>query len=600
MHGHFRSFAGAIALSLAPMLVAGGLDTPAAWASPLPVSGLVLSALDAGYVGATWTVSTSTAASRVCYAVTTPPASPADAGATCSDILANSSTWSFAGTAGTTYGVSAFSYDTGTAEYGPPVSATITATDRPPLAPVNLRTEPLSQWTTSKGWDWRSIGVGWSENPTNKLTWDYLVSWAPGLTTPGVPPADAAHASRESEFVIQSLQANRVYTIAVRVRDSAGQVGPPAVVRATTRQPGVWVADDNHTRSAIVETTSPIYSGMALTEGAALLQPDGTVRIALVCCATGPDNGRIVIMSRAVRTGWGTAKFGRLYVHSPLIAQGPGILVVAWTSPNGVYYWIRTSRWTAIPVLVSGTSGDTVVGLATDSRHRVHLLLRHAAGAAQGLYYVTIVGTRIYRALVPSSHGADSGLLARDPASDRIVVVLRRSSATDEIIKVKTIASSATTVGSLPWWLRDTNGSVSWQPTQIAAFGNRITLGLQRLTSSGSRLADGPYVIDGTAKSHHAPVRVAGTTRVDTGLTVSAPAAGRVVLSWQRHNAYWNPDRLGIWLSTRVYRASSGRWAFTSPRHWTRSAYDRPLGAFADARGHLYALYIRDRRDVRQ
>ena len=141
---------------------------------------------------------------------------------------------------------------------------------------------------------------------------------------------------------------------------------------------------------------------------------------------------------------------------------------------------------------------------------------------------------------------------------------------------------------------------MQWTPTQVAAYGGRITVGVQRATARGSRLADGPYVIDGTSTTHHGLARVAGSGRYDVGLTVSMPSATKAVLSWQRRDAWWNASRLGVWVSTRYASGSVAVWRFTAPSRWSRSAYDVPLGAFADARGHVYAVYVRDSADVRQ
>lgn len=556
--------------ALVPVVV----STPEAWASPRPVSNLELTTQN-GQVYVDWTPSPDTSSANVCEAPDAPPSAPTAAGATCSGVLTQTA-WSFSGKAGLTYGVTVFSYDAAASAYGPAVSKTVVAQDSVPFPPKAIWSRSMSA---------QSMQVLWTDDQRNTDTKDFLLSWNPGL---GTPAAEGAWVRRVSDAGVGDLVSGVVYTFAVRTRDFGGNVSAPILLRASTRTPCAWLADDAQPSGAHrVRCLVPGQYNGWFKQAAATLPSDGVVRVAAIAAWDA-----ILVLQAGVHPYSILGKTPMSNLRLPLIASAGRSVVAAWTASSGVYYW---TRGRASPA--STVRGEQALGVVLDNAGRIHLLVARTAGAGRGLYYLTVSSGRTYRSFVAGSGPADIGLLARDPATDRIVVVDRHRGTRAETIRVKVLPAAATSVGTMPTWRSNTTPSIQWRPTAVAVNGGRISLGLQHVTTSGSTASDGPYVIYGTATMHRGAVRVAGTGPVDTNLTVSMPTARKAVFSWQRHDAGWSPAKLGIWVATRNYRPA-GYWTFAGPTHWSTSAYDVPLGAFADAAGHTWVAYLTTRGDA--
>lgn len=577
---------GMAALLSVPLVISTVFAAPAALAAaPASVSNLELSSQDA-YVYVDWTASPVTPNAVVCYAVNTAPTAPTDSGATCSDVLSQPS-WQFVGTDGTVYGVSVFSYDSVTKEYGTPVSSTVKAVDPPPLPPLNVG--------TASGGDDQHITLYWSPNPANHDTREYRVIYGKGLSPTSWQTPNYTIGMSTGAW-ISPLTAGTVYTFLVQTVDAAGHVSPYAGIRAATRQPGLWLSHNN-TVGHVVQATTRGYQEVN-TDASAMVQSDGIVRSIFTS-----TYGNITVQTFSPTNDWNEP--GDLYswysgARHALIASAPRVIVAGWTANAGVYYATKTTANWAKPVRVSSNTSETLVGLAVDKARRVHLLVVRTAGTNRGLYYLTRYAGRTTRSFVAGSGPGDIGLLTRDVSTDKMVLVDRHRGAKVETVKVKVLAPTATTVGTMTTWLSTTARAVQWKPTAVAANGGRINVGMQRVTRPGSTAADGPYVVYGTATMHRSPTRVTGTSAVDSNLTVNMPTPSAAMLSWQRHNAGWSPLKLGVWVSQRTYKSATGTWSYSAPAHWTTSAYDVPVGAFKDAAGHTYVVYMTSPRDVVQ
>jgi hypothetical protein len=571
-----------VAVLSAPLVVAGLLSAPAAAATPpAPASNLQLSSED-GHVYATWTASPATSSANACYLPgDTAPATPSDSGATCSGVTTTPG-YSFSATDGQHYAVSDFSYDTNTSTYGNPVSATIVGSDTAPDAPLSPRTA---------GGGTTSLSFYWQTNPATNDLKDYLVSWSAGTATPPAPTVeDSDHVTSSTSMYISGLTSGTVYAFAVRARDLNGHVGAPSTVLATVRQPQIGLLDD--TSGSV--TASTFYYQPA--NASSTMPSAGVIRTGFT------QNNYIYAATHSASQGWYSQYIGRQTgARNAFIATGPsGFQVIAWTSNGGAYYATKAAhggKWGSVHHATS-SSADRVVGVTADNNKRVHLLILRTAGTGRGLWYVTNGSGTWTRTLIAGTGATDVGVITRDPSTNRIVLVDRHRSSTTETIRVTVIAATAKKPGTFATWLSTRNRAVQWRPSSVAAYGGAITVGVQRTTTPAST-SDGPYLLSGTAKSHRSAVRVAGTSNVDVNLLVSAPGAKRVVVNWQRRNAAWDPSKLGIWTVLRTYNAKTGVWTFATARHWTRSAYDVPAGAFRDTSGHMYVVHVTVSGDVR-
>lgn len=571
-----------LALLSAPVLLSVGLVAPTAWAAaPAPVSELSVSTQDA-VIYAEWSPSTETPYANACYLVgTTAPATPTDSGVTCSGVTSNPG-YSFRGVGGQTYSLSVFSYRTTTSEYGSAVSKTITAVDAAPKPPANLRTRPSGE---------TALSLRWSDNSANSDTKEFLVSYAAGT---GFPPDSSAHTTQSTSDYFYGLAPGTVYTFAVRVRDLGGNLSAGALIRATTREPGIWQADNTGTGGAI-GSTSLGYNYGTLTDAGSTITANDSIRAAYV-----DRFGNVKTAAFAPGPGWKDTQLARQNGPThPLVAVGrPGFAIVGWTSKGGPYYKFQSisGGWSAIKHPTSNTA-DRLVGVSSDTGNRVHLLIQRTAGTGKGLWYITNGSGSWTKQFIAGSGPNDIGLLTRDLGTNRIVIVDRHRGATTETIRVAVVKATASKVAPLATWLSTTTRSVQWKPSSVAAYGGAVTLAVQRVTSSGST-ADGPYVVYGTAALHKAPVRVAGTTARDIRTTVSMRGANKVLLSWQRVSPSWNPTQFGIWVSQRSRATSTSAWTFTAATRWTKSAYDVPSGAYMDKVGHIYLVYVTGTTDV--
>src|SRR4051794_24911151 len=121
-----RRVVGKLAVLVAALVSAGAMVAgPAnAGSSRAAVTQLGLSSRDS-IVYADWTPSVDTASADVCWKQDVAPVVVDDPAATCSGNM-SASGFSFEATEGTTYGLSVFAYDEGTASYGDPTSGTVT------------------------------------------------------------------------------------------------------------------------------------------------------------------------------------------------------------------------------------------------------------------------------------------------------------------------------------------------------------------------------------------------------------------------------------------------------------------------------------------
>lgn len=578
------------------VLVGTASGVPAAAAAPPPpVTNVGVSAWDGGYIAVSWTAPTETTPAVVCEAPgSTPPVTPSDAGATCSaPIMPGGSgsyygAYSFTGVGGQQYAFSVFSYDPATGEYGPPASVTVTAVDPPPQGAV-LRTTAVDGRTLTVVVQ----GLGEASSPCDVR--DALVSWAPGMAIPPAPSPQTGHVvpvssgpecypyAWQRSLRVTGLNPGVLYTFAVRLRDHAGQVGDPTIVRATTRVPGLSETGTNlsvRSLSAPLECTEIQKCRGPGPTSAAMPSPG-------VIDAAYEVGGRIVFATLSPTSGWSTRTLTTVGNAGPYVATGPnGFVVVAWTNAAGAYYEYRSAgRWSGANRIMAGT----VLGVTTDAAARIHLLIDGG-----GLWYVTNGSGRWTSTKFASSH---LGLLARDPATNRIVVVYQHVTSSDWALRVATMSATVAKPGIFATWL---SPSQSWTATSVAASGGRIVVALVHTTSwSDAATVHGVYVQRGTSSSHNAPVRVGGTTNRDTNVVVTAPSSQRVLVSWQRHTASWSAGALGVWTTAYQYSFATKSWVFTTPqRHWARSAYDVPTAAFADPRGHLYVVFFSTRDDM--
>lgn len=561
------------------------MAAPAAWAAPAPVTGLQLSTKDA-VVYAGWSSSPGTPSAVVCWALNSAPATPTDADATCSGtVTAPTTYYSFGATAGGSYGVSVFAYDTASGEYSSPVGGTITAQDLPPV--------PVGVGTAAHGAS--AVIAQWVDR-LNGDTKDYLVSWQRGLATPSVDGATVTTATR---LTIGSLVPGAVYTIAVRVRDRGGNVSDPSVIQVATRVPGFRIADNARAGGGI-ETAARLASNIDI-DGSAVVGSAGRLTASFLAIPADGSRSTLRLVTHTPTAGWlpGTYISSTNYPQHPLVATAGRFAVAAWSSLHGVAYSVRTAgRWSRVRHLPDATRAQGVLGVIVAPSGLLHFLVR----APHGLRYVTVNGSHVVSAgITGTSVVADTGRLARDPVTGNVAIEMHRATSSVETIRVTVLGANATKVGTMSTWLSVTrHGELppNWPATGLATYGGRVFLAVQRNVARDPYGRNGPYLASGTATSHRPFVRVPETGPSDTDLTVSAPAKNRVVLSWQRHDTEWRTTRLGIWTARASFSSTHGHWSFTVARHWTRSAYDFPLGAFADSLGHLYVTYIQQPHDV--
>jgi hypothetical protein len=134
-------------------------------------------------------------------------------------------------------------------------------------------------------------------------------------------------------------------------------------------------------------------------------------------------------------------------------------------------------------------------------------------------------------------------------------------------------------------------------PTSVASVDGQITVAAQRTTTPSASGQDGVYVMRAAGSQHHAPQRIPGTSNADESPVVTALQSDHVVVAWRRTNPSWSPLDMGVWTSVGSGGPGSS-WSFAEPRKWTSSAYDYPVAADRDNRGHLYVIYKTVKNDV--
>ena len=568
-------WAAAVAAVVMPAVVAPSL----AWADgPAPVSDLTLSTKDARVI-ANWTSSPDTSQAKVCWALQQPPAQPDSLGATCSDVL-STTTYSFDGMAGQTYGVSVFSYDSSTATTGPAVSDTITAEDAPPVAVHDLQ-------TTADIYGGSRVRVAWTD-PDNGDTQSYLVSVAEGTDTPEYTPASAQQTSQRSTSV-QLADPTKVYTIAVRAKDKSGQIGPPASVQAMQRVPGLSAADnraDDIDRDQVrVAISSASLSG----------QHDGHLRAAFLA------GGRVMYTSRVRSEPWS----GPISVSGPGTHNGlrdvfidstlNGDVAVVWSARVGVMTALRhNGKWTMHRA--DSHSSDRAAGVTIDGRGNLHVLAHRTSAKGGGLLLFTRVGKDWVHSRFTNSGRNDRGLLTEDKTTHQVVVVDRHNGSNRSTIRLAKLAATGHRIGTVKTLLDRPHNSTTVEPTSVTAADGRIVVALDRRTDSGDTSGDGIFTLTVSDGATGSPVRVPHTTEVDTAPVVLAYDADHVSVSFRRTNADWSTDVVGVWVSQLV--RDHGAWSTGPAQRWSSSAYDLPIGAFSDDRGHMYVGYVTTMNDV--
>jgi len=540
-----------------------------AWADgPAPVSDLVLSSKDARVI-ANWTSSPDTSQAKVCWALQQPPSQPDSVGATCSDVL-STTTYSFDGMAGQTYGVSVFSYDSSTSTTGPAVSDTITAEDLPPVPVHQLQ-------TTAQVYAGSSTIVSWTD-PDNGDTKNYLVSVGEGTDTPEYNPATDAQTTQKDTRIYLS-DPTQVYTIAIRVQDKSNQVGPPAVVHATSRAPGLSAAD-NRSDDVDRDRVPATISSAALSG-----QRDGHLRAAFVA------GGKVLYTSRVRSEAWSrpisvSGDASRNGLRDAMIdSTAAGDVVVAWSARVGVMTALRHSgKWSMHRV--NFHRDDRAAGATIDGRGNVHVLVRRTTAKGGGLLLFTRSGKHWVQSRVPNSGRYDRGLLTEDRSAHQVVVIDRHNGANHSTIRMARVAAGNHSIGTVKTLLDRPRNSTMVEPTSVTAADGRIVLALDRRSASGDSSEDGIFTLTVTDGSAGEPERVPHTNEFDTAPVVFAYDADHLTVSFRRTNANWSPDVVGVWVSELA--RSHGEWDGGPAERWSSSAYDVPVGAFPDDRGHLF------------
>ena len=579
-----------LAVVVAAVVVGSPLADQAWAAPPAPVTDLQLSSSN-GLVYVSWTASTDTDAANVCWAPgSTPPASPTATGVTCSGVLTTTG-YNFSGTAGQQYGVSVFSYDTNSQQYGDPASGTVTVVASPPRPPIQLVSEGFS----GEGDLSHMVQLAWTDSPANPDTQDYLVAWSIGLNTPPLVD-DANHETTETYFDIGKLRRNVVYTFAVRSRDIEGRVSDPAILHASTRQPGFALIDNKHAGNKRVRST-PEQIYQAGNGGAATMTPDGHLRTAFGSAYF----DEIFYVSRAsAASGWSRFKTFQYMTHpnpSVFIDATPnGRVVIAGSDRSGPWFVHRVNyNWSNQVERPTHAARDHVVGVTGDRSGFEHLLI-HRVSPNGGLFYLTRHGAGEWATKrVPGTTASDIGLLARDPVTNSVVLVDGHRSSRGTTIRYAVLAPTASKAASLRPWL-SSGPSVGWTPTSVTSNSGRITLAVQR--SSANSALDGPYVMWARGARHHAPVRVRGTSAHDSDAVVTALQPGSVQLAFRRTSDAWDPSNMGVYVERWSGKPMKSGWSFSGPDQWTNSAYDFPVAAFRAADGHLYLTYRTSPTDV--
>jgi hypothetical protein len=550
-----------------------------AWADgPAPVSDLALSTRDARVI-ANWTSSPDTSQAKVCWALQQPPPQPDSLGATCSDVL-STTTYSFDGMAGQTYGVSVFSYDSATSTTGPAVSDTITAEDLPPVPVHHLRTTALTYAE-------RAVQVDWTD-PDNADAQSYEVSVAQGLDTPEYTPGRDQQTS-QTRVTVQLDDPTQVYTIAVRVKDESAQVGDPATLHVTARTPGLSAADDR--AEDIDRDLVRVPISAAVLSG----QRDGHLRAAYLA------EGKVWYTSRVRSEAWShpisvSGDASRNGLRDVMIdSTAAGDVAIAWSARVGVMTALRHSgKWSMHRV--NFHRDDRATGVTVDGRGNVHVLVRRTTAKGGGLLLFTRNGKNWVQGRFPNSGRYDRGLLTDDRSTHQVVVVDRHNGSNRSTIRLARVAASDHRIGTAKTVLDRPRSSTTVEPTSVTAADGRIVLALERRSASGDTSEDGVFTLTVTDGTTGSPVRVPHTTEVDTAPVVVAYDADHVTVSFRRSNADWSPDVVGVWVSQLT--RNHGAWEAGPAERWSSSAYDVPAGAFPDDRGHLFVGYVTVMGDV--
>jgi hypothetical protein len=550
-----------------------------AWADgPAPVSDLALSTRDARVI-ANWTSSPDTSQAKVCWALQQPPPQPDSLGATCSDVL-STTTYSFDGMAGQTYGVSVFSYDSATSTTGPAVSDTITAEDLPPVPVHHLRTTALTYAE-------RAVQVDWTD-PDNADAQSYEVSVAQGLDTPEYTPGRDQQTS-QTRVTVQLDDPTQVYTIAVRVKDESAQVGDPATLHVTARTPGLSAADDR------AEDIDRDLVRVPISAAALSGQRDGHLRAAYLA------EGKVWYTSRVRSEAWShpisvSGDASRNGLRDVMIdSTAAGDVAIAWSARVGVMTALRHSgKWSMHRV--NFHRDDRATGVTVDGRGNVHVLVRRTTAKGGGLLLFTRNGKNWVQGRFPNSGRYDRGLLTDDRSTHQVVVVDRHNGSNRSTIRLARVAASDHRIGTAKTVLDRPRSSTTVEPTSVTAADGRIVLALERRSASGDTSEDGVFTLTVTDGTTGSPVRVPHTTEVDTAPVVVAYDADHVTVSFRRSNADWSPDVVGVWVSQLT--RNHGAWEAGPAERWSSSAYDVPAGAFPDDRGHLFVGYVTVMGDV--
>lgn len=573
-----RSLIGGTATAAATAVLTGGLAATAWAAGPAPVSDLELSSKDARVI-AQWTSSPDTSQAKVCWALQTPPSQPDSLGSTCSDVL-STTTYSFDAMAGQQYGVSVFSYDSSTASTGDAVSGTITAEDGPPAPVRQLRTLP-AQYSAN------DVSVSWTD-PDNGDTDSYLVSVGEGMDTPDYGPGASQQTDRRQAYV-RLEDPKQVYTIAVRVKDNGGNVGEPATVHVTARVAGLSAADDR-TDSIDRDQVRALISSAVMSG-----QRDGHLRAAFIA------GGKVLYTSRVRSESWsrpisvsGAASRNGLR-DVAIDSTSSGDVVVAWSARVGVTTALRhNGKWSERRI--NWQSGDRAAGVTIDRRGNVHVLVRRTTAKGGGLLLFTRDGKDWVHSRFPDSGRYDRGLLTEDRVTHDVVVIDRHNGANRSTVRLSAMPAGHHKLGAVQTLLDRPRNATTVEPTSVTASGGRIVLGLDRRTGSEDATGDGVFTLTVTDGSAGSPVRVPHTTAADTSPVVVAYDADHITVSCRRTDANWSPDVVGVWVSQLVHDPHG--WSAGPAQRWSSSAYDFPIGAVQDDRGHLYVGYVTVMKDV--
>ena len=577
------------AVLVSAMATAVALPATAHAAGPAPVTKLQLSSKD-GTVYAKWTPSPDTGQAKVCWQPQVAPATPTDPTASCSDVV-TSPGYSFSGTVGTTYGVSVFSYDATTQAYGSPASGSVTDVDAPPLPVTSLHTAPASLNS-------RQLDIKWTDNPANTDTASYEFSYAEGLDAPdstSTATSGNSYTVRGTETGVCCLDASKVYTFQVRVKDNGGNLSDPVTLHASMRDNALRMRDTHRHDGTIAD--SVVINGV--DEANVSAQHDGHLRVVAA------NDHLPSYISRTPSTTWskplsllpkdGTGSGNLRDVH--ISATPDGRVLVAFANRRGATYLIRTNgKWSKLK-LADRDTADRMLGATIDSAGHIHLLIRRPNGDFVGVWYLSLVGGRWTQSKVPGSGGHDDAFMTLDPVTHDVVLVDHRMKRHGETLRYTILPGGRTRVPTLRTWLSDSDDAVSMTPTSVASVDGQITVAAQRTTTPTASGQDGIYVFRASGTTHHGAQRVPGTSNADVAPVVTALQSDHVVVAWRRTNPSWSPNDMGVWTSVGSGRAGSS-WAFAEPQKWTSSAYDFPVAACRDDRGHLYVIYATVKYDV--